>query len=96
MNYPYEPLHPSSQAYAEDCLGIKCFICDIPSKDPLGVHDQLLQSEKVVFTDRSDGSKWVNCDKCGKIYHLKCVTSETEQEVSKKVFVCTFNGCRSN
>ena len=94
MDHVYQPLDDAMQAYAEDCLGIKCYICNIYAKDQIGVHSQWIEGETSVYTDRADGSKWVNCDKCTKHYHLKCVTSESVEQVSKQRFICTFMGCK--
>ena len=78
-----QPLDPATQAYAEDCLGWKCVICNVFAKDQIGIHMQELDGETSVFTDQFDGSKWVICDKCGSKYHLKCVTSESEAKVAQ-------------
>ena len=50
----------------------------------------------VVFTDGIDGSKWVLCTTSKKLYHLKCVTGDTEQQIHAKrwPFTFTFNECK--
>ena len=83
-------------AHACDCLGWKCFICNGEAKDQIGIEDQFMADEYVVFTDGIDGSKWVFFSTCKKLYHLKCVTCDTEQQIHAKEwpFICTFNECK--
>ena len=87
-------LDAAAQHWAEDWIGWKCEICFEYAKDQLGIDWQELKEECCVYTDRIDGSKWVVCDSCGCRYHLKCVTNESEQEVAKKRFYCTFGECK--
>ena len=83
-------------AHACDCLGLKCFICNEEAKDQIGIEDQFIADDYVVFTDSIDGSKWVFYTTCKKPYHLKCVTCDTEQQIHAKgwPFTCTFNECK--
>ena len=84
-------LDPYHHAYACDCLGWKCFICNKEAKDQIGLEDQFLADGYTVFTDSIDGAKWVFCTTCKKAFHLKCVTSETEEQIHSKgwPFTCT-------
>ena len=89
-------LDPYLHAYASDSLGWKCFICNEEAKDQIGIEEQFLADYYVVFTDCIDGSKWVFCTSCKKPYHLKCVTSDSEQQIQIKgwPFTCSFNECQ--
>ena len=89
-------LDPYQPAYASYCLGWKCFICKKEAKDQIGIEDQFLADYCVVFTDGIDGSKWVFYMTCKKAYHLKCVSSESEQHIQAKgwLFTCSFNECQ--
>ncbi len=85
-----------THAYAEDCLGWKCTICQLSAKDQLGLQDEWLGCDTTVYTYRFDGSKWVACDECNNKYHLKCVTHQTEEAViANGRFFCTFLECKS-
>ena len=91
-------LDPYQHAYACDCLGWKCFICNNEAKDQIGLEEQFLADGCIVFTDGIDDSKWVFCTTCKNAYHLKCVSCETEEQIHAKgwPFTCTFNKCRGN
>ena len=60
------------------------FICSAKAKDQLDLEETFLSDKKVVFTDGFDSSKWFYCtiNKC--MYHLKCVTTTTEQKLNPK------------
>ena len=89
-------LDPYLHAYACDCFGWKCFICNQEAKDQIGIEDQFLGDGKVVLKDGFDDSKWVFCTICKKCYHLECVTTQTEQQIEAKgwPFTCSFNECQ--
>ena len=48
-----------------------------------------------VYSDVND-EKWVKCDDCMSLFHLKCATSKPEHIVANKRFVCTFFTCKKN
>ena len=89
-------LDPYLHAYACECFGWKCFICNEEAMDQIGIEEQFLADGYVVFTDSLDHSKWVFCTTCRKPFHLKCVTTQTEHQVKLKgwPFICTFNECQ--
>ena len=74
-------LDPYHHGYACACLGWKCYICNEEAKDQIGIEEQFLADDFVVFTDDIDRSKWVFCTTCKKAYHLQCVTYESEQHI---------------
>ena len=86
-------MDPVNQAYAEDCFGWKCTICGLFAKDQVELEMQLTENEKIVLSE-NDNTEWVRCEICQTKYHLACVTAESEEKVTKDIFVCTFMGCK--
>ena len=50
----------------------------------MDLEETFLSDKKVVFTNGFDCSKWFYCTVCKCIYHLKCVTTTTEQKLNPK------------
>ena len=77
-------LDPYHHACALSCFGWKCLVCGIEAKDQIGLKMAWPGDEKVVYTDRIDGSKWLCCNGCKKCFHLSCVTGDTEEQVEAR------------
>ena len=70
----------------------KCLICSLEAPDQVGLEMQHI-GDGYVYKDGIDQKKWLCCNKCKNTYHLKCVTSEKEENI-KFPFLCMFNECR--
>ena len=70
-----------------------CIICSKLALSPLSLEMQHMTYDFSVYSDVND-EKWVKCDDCMSLFHLKCATSEPEHVVANKRFVCTFLACK--
>ena len=89
-------LYPSDLSIQESkYFNWHCIICSKLALSPLKLEMQHMTYDQSVYDD-VNGEKWVKCDDCMSPFHLKCCTSESEEAVANKRFICTFFGCNKN